>query len=128
MKYLLLIYGNNQTWDWDKWSNDELDVANREMDKIIDDIRETGELIDGHGLANPAQTKTIWLRDGVPVVTDGPYGEAKEVLAGYFLIDCESEDQAIEVARRIQLMPSPPSQTGIPVEVRPIMDEAGLEM
>ena len=93
MKYLLLIYGNNQTWDWDKWSNDELDAANREMDKIIDDIRESGELIDGHGLANPARTKTIWLRDGIPVVTDGPYGEAKEVLAGYFLIDCESEDR-----------------------------------
>jgi hypothetical protein len=64
----------------------------------------------------------------VPVVTDGPYGETKEVLAGYFLIDCESEDRAIELAKRIQLVPSPPSQTGLPVELRPIMDEAGLEI
>ena len=128
MKYLLLIYGTKETWDREKWSKDELDTANRAMDKIIDEIRESGELIDGHGLSGPARTKTVLLRDGVPVVTDGPYGEAKEVLAGYFLIDCESEDRALELAKRIQLVPSPPSQTGLPVELRPIMDEAGLEM
>jgi hypothetical protein len=54
VKYLLLIYGTKETWDWEKWSKEELDVANREMDKIIDEIRESGELIDGHGLSGPA--------------------------------------------------------------------------
>jgi hypothetical protein len=128
VKYLVLIYGNDESWDWEKWSSDQLEATNREMDKVIDEFRESGELIGGHALAAPTRTKTVWLREGVPVVTDGPYGEAKEVLAGYFLIDCEEEDRAIELARRIQLIPSPESQTGLPVEVRPVMDDAGLEM
>jgi hypothetical protein len=128
MKYLVLIYGNDESWDWDTWSKDEFDRTNREMDKIIDEFRESGELVDGHGLAAPRQTKTVWLREGVPVVTDGPFGESKEVLAGYFLIDCESADRAVELAKRVQQVPAPETQRGLPVEVRPIMDDAGLEM
>jgi hypothetical protein len=74
MKYLVLICGNEESWDWDTWSKDEFDRTNREMDKIIDEFRESGELIDGHGLAAPRQTKTVWLKEGVPVLTDGPFG------------------------------------------------------
>ena len=68
--------------------------------RLIKELTESGELLRVDGLAHPTNTKTIRLQDGVPVVTDGPFGEAKEHLAGVWAIDVESIERAIEIAPR----------------------------
>src|SRR5918996_3435142 len=68
------------------------------MDHFHKDLEESGELVDAQGLAAPVHTRRIQLQNGVPVVTDGPYAETEEVLAGYTLVECESFDRATEIA------------------------------
>ena len=93
-----------------------------QLEVLLNEIRATGEFIDGQALADPVLTRTIQSRAGVPAVTDGPYIEAKELLAGYFVIDCESPERATEIASRF-----PDTRFGA-VELRPIMNLSGLEM
>jgi hypothetical protein len=118
MKYVVLIYSNPATWQ--ALPSDEVDRVIRDHFVVIDELTRSGELVSRFGLSDPMNTKTIRIPDGVPAVTDGPFGEAKEYLAGVFVVDCESIDRVIEFC-------GPLAQHGI-VEVRPIMDEAGTEM
>ena len=83
----------------------------------------SGELVDAQGLAGPDLAKFVTF-DGTtaPVVTDGPFPEAKELLAGYRMVDVESEARAIEIAARASAAPGPggvPMQ--LPIEVRQVM-------
>ena len=75
-----------------------------------------------YGLADQAQAQGVRVRDGAPVVTDGPYIEAKEYLASFTLVDCETEERALEIAAR-----DPAARFG-QVELWPILHEAGVEM
>jgi hypothetical protein len=118
MKYVVLIYSNPATWE-------AMPAAERDRvmgihNRLIKEMTETGELLRVDGLAHVANTKTIRLRDGAPVVTDGPFGEAKEQLAGVWAIDVDSLDRAIEVS-------APVAEYDI-VEIRELMDLGGLEM
>lgn len=93
------------------------------------ELRGTGELVDAQGLAGPDQAKfVVWDGERAPVVTDGPYGEAKELLAGYRIVDVESLDRALEIAARAS---AAPAQDGVairqPIEVREIMGGPVLE-
>jgi hypothetical protein len=90
---------------------------------LNDELARGGELVDGQGLAGPELAKFV-TSDGkaAPVVTDGPYPEAKELLAGYRLVDVESEARAIEIAAKVSAAPGPdgvPIQQ--PIEVRQVM-------
>ncbi len=92
------------------------------------ELTESGELAGGEALAWPESTKIV-RSDGrsAPVVTDGPYAEAKEQLAGFQIVDVESVERAIEIAARVSAVPGPggvPLQQ--PIEVRQVMDEDGL--
>lgn len=118
MKYVVLIYSNPATWaDMPAAERDRaLGVHNR----LLTEMRESGELLRVDGLVDAAATKTIRTRGGVPVVTDGPFGEAKEFLAGVWAIDVESLDRALEIA-------APVSEYDT-VEVRELMDLSGMEM
>src|SRR6266511_1684942 len=93
-----------------------------EVEAIIQELTESGELVGGEALADPSNTKTIRVVDGVPAITDGPFAEAKEHLGGYLIVDCESAERAAEIALRW------PSARFTPLEVRPLMDTAGAEM
>ena len=84
----------------------------------------SGELIISAALANPVITRTVRVREGVAATTDGPFLEAKEHLAGYFLVECEGPERATEIAAMI---PAARSDREL-VEVRSVMDTAGLEM
>lgn len=86
------------------------------------EIVESGELVSGAPLADPGATRLVRVRDGGTDVTDGPFIEGKEQLAGYFVVDCESEQRACEIASRF------PDARFATVEVRPIMDLGGQEM
>lgn len=118
MKYVVLIYSNQATWE-------SMPAAERDRvlgihNALIKELSGSGELVRVDGLAPPVNTKTVRLRDGVPVVTDGPFGEAKEQLAGVWALDCESIERAIEIAAPVAEYDT--------VEIRPLMDLSGLEM
>ena len=118
MKYVVLIYSNPATWE-------TMPPAERGRvlgihNKLIKELTESGELLRVDGLSHPTNTRTVRLRDGVPVVTDGPFGEAKEQLAGVWAIDCESLERAIEIGAPVAEYDT--------VEIRPLMDLSGLEM
>jgi hypothetical protein len=120
VKYMLLIYDNPDTRA--AFFGDEGRELMSEVDAIIKELTESGELVGGEALADPSNTKTVRGRDGVPVVTDGPFAEAKEHMGGYLLVECESVERATEIAARW------PNARFCAMEVRPIMDTSGTEM
>jgi hypothetical protein len=120
VKYLLLIYFNPTTWD--SLTAEEHQAVFSGHEAFIKAIRETGELVGTEALANPSQSTVVRVRDGVPVVTDGPYLETKEFFAGFYLVDCESRERAIELAAMI------PDARFAAMEVRPVMTDERPEV
>lgn len=93
------------------------------MESFTADLAEAGELVETRGLTAPVHTRRVSLRNGVPVVTDGPYAEAQEVLAGYWIVECESFDRATQIAARLSSCPAPEHVRASAVaDVRPIDD------
>jgi hypothetical protein len=123
MKFLILIYHNPTTRAlWEELSDAERAVGLRAYAALNQDLTASGELIATEALADPSLGKRVTLRDGRAITTDGPFAELKEHLAGFFLIECESIERAIERAARV-----PEAALGL-VEVRPVMHYEGLEM
>jgi hypothetical protein len=120
MKYLLMIYGNEELWG--SFPQEELQRVIKETDALQAELRASGEFLGAWGVADQVQAKTVTLVDGAPVVTDGPYIEAKEYLGSLDIIDVESEERALEIAARV-----PFARLG-KVEIRPLLQEAGDEM
>ncbi|GAA2763064.1 YciI family protein [Streptomyces paradoxus] len=135
MKYLVMVQGTQADYEAMRgkasahspaWSEEELQTMFAYMGAINDDLAETGELVDGQGLAEPAQTRHVTLgEDGKAVITDGPYGETKELLAGYWVLECESLERVTEIADRVARCPQPAGAPDYPVVIRPIMDGSG---
>ncbi len=115
MKYLVLIYGNEAIW-----GDPTVDVAAliREVDAFNASLRESGELVSVEGLI-PA-SRAVRSRGGVPVVSDGPYLEAKEHVGSFFVLDVASEDRALEIAREYPALRHA-SPLGGGLEVWPLM-------
>ena len=88
---------------------------------FIEALKEAGELITTLALADPSQAVVISVRNGQPAVTDGPFLESKEYLGGFYLIDCENKERAIELAAQIP----DAAIAGLGVEVRPVMFSDG---
>jgi hypothetical protein len=120
VKYMLMIFNNPATME--SFGEEELQRVMAEVGEIMGELRQSGEWLGGEALADVSQSRTVRVRDGVPAVTDGPYLEAKEHLAGYCLLDCESEARALEIAARW------PDARYTAVELRPLMDASGTEM
>lgn len=120
MKYILLIYQNPATWE--TFSEEERNRVMAEVGEIMGELEQTGEWAGGEGLADPSNTKTVRVREGIPAITDGPFVEAKEQLAGYCIVECESPERAVEIAARW------PDARYWAMEVRPLMEAAGEEM
>ncbi len=117
MRYMLLIYDNPDTREAFFGSGSEPLMA--EMEALMNELRESGELLSTAPLADPVNTRTVRPRDGVAVITDGPLAEAKEHFGGYLIVDCESTERAVQIAARW------PSARFAPLEVRPIMEVGG---
>jgi hypothetical protein len=111
---MLLIYGNDTTWA--ALSKIGRDEVMRSHDALIKELTDSGELVRCDGLTLEG-ARTVRPGDGVPVVTDGPFTEGKELLAGFYLVDCATGERAAELASRL------PEAPYSPVEVRRIMDE-----
>jgi hypothetical protein len=130
MKYILLMNATKEVFEWySKWPKEELQANMAFMRKIAAELKDEGVLLQTAGLAWPQQAVIVRAgNDGQPI-TDGVFPEAKEFLAGYWLIDVESAEQAYKVAARISLAPAPKGTPGtMPLEVREVMDRAPDEM
>jgi hypothetical protein len=121
MKYVVLIYNNPGAFE--ALSEKDRNAMMTEADAYLKKFGDTGELLGGSALADATTAKTVHVKDdGAPAVTDGPFAEAKEQLAGFYTLDCESIERAVEIASH------DPAARLWGVEVRPIMDEAGPEL
>jgi len=140
MKYMLMLTGTKAEFEWySKWSQEDLQAQYAFMSKFNDELEEAGVLVAKQGLGWPHEAKVVRAgsdgkpivtggivrtsdRDGVPIVTDGPFPESKEFLAGYWIIDVESSEEAYKLAARASAAPGPGGKPGnIPIEVRQIM-------
>jgi hypothetical protein len=96
MKFVLMIYGNQEKWAQIPAEAWPAEIA--KQDAFNRKYADTGELIGAYGLADAANAKLVRRVDGNPVVTDGPYLETKEYLATFYLVDCETDARAMEIA------------------------------
>ena len=112
MKYMLLIYGNQEKWA----SIPAEEIATQ--DAFNRKYQATGELIGAYGLADAVQAKLVRRESGRPAVTDGPYLETKEYIASFYLLDCEDEERALQIAADM------PWADVEPVEFWPVLHEA----
>lgn len=120
MKYLLMTYGNQDKWDSfpaEAWAE-----AVAKQEAFNAKYRASGELLGAYGLADAVNAKLVRRKDGAAVVTDGPYLETKEYLASFYLLDCESEERAQQIAADM------PFADITPVEVWPILHESAGEL
>ncbi|MFC0624637.1 YciI family protein [Kribbella deserti] len=115
MKFLVLIYGNLETRKmWEGMPKEQKSAGLDYYAGLTKDLAASGRLVATAPLAEPAATKQVRVGPGGEVLsTDGPFAETKEHLAGFYVLDCDDLEQAIETAARI-----PEAQFGL-VEVRP---------
>ena len=132
MKYMILVYGSQQDYDSmagtpaagrPAWSAEHFAALGAFMESFTKDLAESGELVETRGLTAPVLARRIQLRNDIPVVTDGPYAESQEVLAGSWIVECDSFDRATEIAARLTKIPGPGYLRERAVaDVRPIAD------
>lgn len=115
MKFLISMHINPAVLD--ALTDEEQAAIGAGHGRFIEELKQSGELITTQALADPAQAAVVKVRNGQPVVTDGPFLEAKEYLGGFYLIDCEDQRRAIELAARIP----DTAVEGLGVEVRQVM-------
>jgi hypothetical protein len=133
MKYMILSYASQRDYDGmagkptqePVWSAEDFAAMAEFMEAFNKGLADSGELVETRALAAPVLTRRLQLQNGVPVVTDGPYAETQEVLAGYWIVECDSFDRATEIAARLAGCPAPEQAAATAVaDVRPIADSA----
>ncbi len=133
MKYMILTYGSQQDYDGmaglasdqPAWTAEDFAAMSTFMEALNAELESSGELVETRALNAPVHTRRVQLQDGVPVVTDGPYAETSEVLAGYWIVECASFDRATEIAARLSACPAPEHVRSTAVaDVRPIVESA----
>jgi hypothetical protein len=115
VKYMISTFASQQNYEEmvgkdsarPAWTPEDYAAIGAFMRDLNQELLDSGELVETRGLSAPVHTRRIALRQGVPVVTDGPYAEAEEVLAGYWVVECESFDRATEIATRLTNCPGP---------------------
>jgi hypothetical protein len=115
MKYMLLIYMNEQAM-----SDAERQQCYVESAGLARDLHASGQYVMASPLHPVATATSVRVREGRPVVTDGPFAETREQLGGFYLVEAKDLDEAIRIASRI-----PPARKGT-VEIRPVMEIGGL--
>ena len=115
MKYMILTFASQQDYQemvgqpsgQPVWTQQDYAALGAFMHGFNQELLDSGELVETRGLSFPVHTRRVRLQEGRPVVTDGPYAEAEEVLAGYWVVDCESFDRATAIASRLTTCPGP---------------------
>jgi len=132
MKFILMMNAPRGTADWGvaKWPAEDLQAHIRFMKRFTKSLAEAGELVGAEGLAPPGQAKLVRAaKGGKPEVTDGPFAEAKEFLAGYWIVDVDTPQRAYEIAAGASAAPGPGgAPLNMPIEVREVMSAPPVEV
>jgi len=119
MKYLIQIYSNPESRAmWESFSAEQQAEGYAYYQGINEELTSSGELVASEALADVSLAKRVTHTDQGTAASDGPFAETKELLAGFYLVDCETETRAVEIAGRF-----PEAQYGL-IEVRPVLDMA----
>ncbi|HYI11976.1 MAG TPA: YciI family protein [Thermoanaerobaculia bacterium] len=126
MKYMLMMHAPRAGWETagiGTWPPEDIKAHINFMIGFHKELSEAGELVGAEGLALPSEARIVRAGDsGAPVVTDGPYAEAKEFLAGYWIVDVETTERAYELAARASAAPGKGGvPLNMPIEVRQVM-------
>ena len=131
MKFILMMNAPRGSGDWqvNQWTPDELKAHIGFMLDLNKELTKSGELAGAEGLAPPEQAKVVRAgKNGVPAITDGPFPETKEFLAGYWIVDVDRPERAYEIAAKVSSAPGPGGKPLIiPVEVRQVMSAPPVE-
>jgi hypothetical protein len=131
MKFMLMMNAPRGTGDWavNDWAPEDLKRHLGFMLRFNEELRNAGELVAAEGLASPEQARVVRAgKGGAPEVTDGPFPEAKEFLAGYWIVDVESPKRAHEIAARASAAPGRGGvPLNMPIEVREVMSAPPVE-
>jgi hypothetical protein len=123
MKYILMMNGTQSNFEsYAKWSKQDLETNVAFIRNFSKELKDTGVFVDTKGLAWPQEAKIVRAGvDGEPI-TDGVFPESKEFLAGYWIVDVESPEQAYKIAARVSAAPGPGGKpANMPIEVRQVL-------
>lgn len=131
MKYMLMMHAprSNGEYQAGSWSPDDLKAHIGFMHDLNRDLTKAGELVAAEGLAMPGEAKLVRAgKNGAPV-TDGPFAEAKEFLAGFWIVEVDRTERALEIAAKVSAAPGPGgTPLIIPVEVRQVMSAPPVDV
>ena len=126
MRYLLGVdfHGGVEDTPMSQWRPEEVTAHLDYYRTLNRELAESGELVGGEVLAGPDLMKIVTSDGSAPVVTDGPFGEIKEWLAGFQIVEVDSEERALEIAARVSAVPGPGGRpTQQPIQVRRILED-----
>lgn len=125
MKYMLMMHAPRGSGDYqvNSWAPEDLEAHIGFMQRLNGELADGGELVGAEGLAAPGEARVVRAgEDGLPAVTDGPFPEAKEFLAGYWVVDVDGPERAYQIAGKASAAPGPGgTPLRIPIEVRQVM-------
>jgi hypothetical protein len=131
MKFMLMMNAPRGKGDWAvmNWAPEDLKAHIAFMKRFGTELKNEGVLVGAEGLAAPAQARIVRAgKGGAPEITDGPFAEAKEFLAGYWIVDVETPEQAYAIAGRASAAPGPGGKPlNMPIEVREVMSGPPVE-
>jgi hypothetical protein len=131
MRFMMMMHAPRGSGDWAVmgWSPEDLQAHIGFMKRFAEELQKSGEWVDGQGLASPSEARVVRAgADGAPIVTDGPFPEAKEFLAGFWIIDVESRERAHRLAAHASAAPGPGGRPlNMPIELREVMSAPPVE-
>lgn len=125
MRFMLMMHAPRGTGDYaiTQWSPDALKAHIQFMHELAKDLNASDEWVDGQGLAAPGEARVVRAdAKGHPIVTDGPFAEAKEFLAGYWIVEVDTTERAYAIAGRASTAPGPDGKPlNLQIEVRQVL-------
>jgi hypothetical protein len=132
MKFMLMMNAPRGDGDWGvkNWAHEDLIAHIEFMKRFAEELGAAGELAAAEGLASPSEAKLVRAgKSGAPEVTDGPFAEAKEFLAGYWIVDVETPERAYAIAGKASAAPGPGGKPiNMPIEVREVMSAPPIDV
>ena len=133
MKYMLMMHAPGAGWKdagIGTWPPEDITAHIGFMHRFNKELTEAGELVDAQGLSGPEEARVVRAgKGGTPEVTDGPFPEAKEFLAGFWIVDCDSRERAYQIAARASAAPGRGgAPLNMPIEVREVMSAPPVDL
>ena len=131
MRFMLMMHAPRGTGDWGvmSWAPEDLEAHIAFMHTFNKTLKDNGELVGAEGLAPPGEARIVRAGKNSPVVTDGPFAEAKEFLAGYWIVEVDRAERAYEIAAQASAAPGKAgAPLTMPIEVRQVMSAPPVDV